>query len=132
MNSLWTAIVLSMIPIAELRGGIPVALCARIPWLTAFIVCVLANSAVIIPGFLFLEYINRYFLRIPSYKRFFERNVERARKRQSPQLTNTAISGLLFLSESRSRLQGHTQAPLLPGFLEWTKRRHSLQLHWVF
>ena len=92
MNSLWTAIALSMIPIAELRGEIPVALCARIPWLTAFIVCVLANSAIIIPGFLFLEYVNRYFLRIPSYKRFFERNVERAREKAKPSIDKNGIS----------------------------------------
>jgi uncharacterized membrane protein len=123
MDSFWTAVLLSMLPIAELRGGIPVALCGKVPLATAFIVCVLANSAIIIPSFLFLEYINRYFLKIPSYKRFFDRTVERARKKAKPSIDRYGYLGLAVFVGIPLPLTGAYTGTLAAWVLGMDKRK---------
>jgi len=81
MNNLIYAILLSLAPISELRGGIPVALASGNNFLVAYMVCVLANILVIPLVFIFLDSLHKLFYKIGFYKKFFDNLVDRTRKK---------------------------------------------------
>ena len=70
------AILLSILPISELRGGLPLAIIyARsnnIPVILVFLLIVSFNILAIFIAFYFLDKIHHLFLRIRIYKKFFE------------------------------------------------------------
>jgi uncharacterized membrane protein len=84
----WTA-VLSFMPISELRGAIPFAVANNIPWYWAYLFAATVNALVAPACWIFLATIHKllYGTRpekgIPWYKNFFDRFVERARKKLS-------------------------------------------------
>jgi len=72
MNPFLITIILSMLPISELRGAIPYAiLSAGINPITAFLIAVFANILIIPIIFLFLDYIHGTFLKIKPYEKLF-------------------------------------------------------------
>ena len=71
MNPLIWTIILSMLPISELRGGIPYAILNNIPPITAFFIAVLANILIIPIIFFFLDYLHDFFLNIKVYNKLF-------------------------------------------------------------
>lgn len=77
MNSYLQAALLSLLPIAELRGGIPLAISLDIPVWQAFIICVLANIMVIPIFYLFLNTLHKVFYRVPLYQKLFDKYVNR-------------------------------------------------------
>lgn len=81
MDGLIKGIVLSLLPISELRGGIPVAVASGVEWVTAFVACVIANILVIFPVFFFLDYVHKYLMRIRIYEKIFTSYLDRIRKR---------------------------------------------------
>ena len=85
MNSIIWAIILSVLPVSELRGGIPYAILNGISPVTAFFVCVLANILIIPVIFFFLDYVNCLLLKVGSYNRFFNfylnKKVERFKRK---------------------------------------------------
>jgi uncharacterized membrane protein len=81
MDGLLKGVILSILPISELRGGIPVAVASGIGLLPAFLSCVLANILVILPIFFFLDYIHAYLMKISLYQKMFTLYLERVRKR---------------------------------------------------
>ena len=81
MDGLLKGVILSVLPISELRGGIPVAVASGVGLLPAFMSCVLANILVIIPIFFFLDYVHTYLMKIKLYNKLFTLYLERVRKR---------------------------------------------------
>jgi uncharacterized membrane protein len=79
------AIILSMLPISELRGGLPLAIVYanehNIPVASVFSLIVLANILVIFFAFYFLDNIHHLLLRIKSYKKFFEFYISKIQKK---------------------------------------------------
>jgi uncharacterized membrane protein len=75
------AVLLSLLPIAELRGGIPYALANGMPVAAAFALCVLVNMLVGPIGWLFLSTLHRLLSRWRPYASVFERLVQRARRK---------------------------------------------------
>ncbi|MDR1390564.1 MAG: small multi-drug export protein [Treponema sp.] len=87
LSYLWTAF-LSLLPVSELRGGIPFAIVAGIPWYIAWPFAVLFNSLAAPLCWLFLSTLHRLFYDGAKgqggfgwYRRFFDRVVERAREK---------------------------------------------------
>jgi uncharacterized membrane protein len=76
----WT-VLLSFLPIAELRGGIPYAMANGMPVAAAFALCVVVNMLVAPIGWLFLSSLHRLLLRWRFYANVFDRLVERARRK---------------------------------------------------
>ncbi|MDR0399713.1 MAG: small multi-drug export protein [Treponema sp.] len=76
----WTAF-LAFLPISELRGAIPFALAHGVPWYAAYPYAAALNALVAPVCWLFLSTLHRLFLRMPWYGRFFDRFVERSRKK---------------------------------------------------
>ena len=77
MNIIFWTIILSILPISELRGGIPYAILNGISPLTAFIISVVANILIIPVIFLFLDYINWFFLKNKTYEKAFNYYINR-------------------------------------------------------
>ena len=95
MNQLLLSLILSFLPVSELRGGLPVAinyaLKNNIPILNVFLLVLLANILVIFFAFFFLDFINKGLLKIPSYKRFFlnySNHLEIKKKKLKKQIDN--------------------------------------------
>lgn len=80
MSTYIHALILSLLPIAELRGGIPYALLKGYPVWSSYVGCVLANFLVGPIVFIFLNSAHRLLYNINVYKRlfdWFERRVRR-------------------------------------------------------
>jgi uncharacterized membrane protein len=81
MNSgiwFWT-VLLSLIPISELRGAIPFAIANGIPPYIAWPLCVGLNALVAPIVYIFLGTFHRLFYRWKWYSRLFDRFIEKAR-----------------------------------------------------
>ena len=74
-------IFLSFLPISELRGAIPFAMANQVPWYTAFAIAVFCNALVAPVCWIFLSTLNKLFLKMNWYKKFFENFIERARNK---------------------------------------------------
>lgn len=97
MTSVWLAVLLSLAPVSELRGGIPVALAAGLTPLSAFLVCVLVNILVAPLFYLFLEFIHFRFLHTRTYHSGFDLVMNRTRRRAEPVIKKYGVAGLIFL-----------------------------------
>jgi uncharacterized membrane protein len=83
-----------MIPIGELRVGIPFAIAAGInPWV-AYVVCVAANILIVPIVYLFLELIHHRMLHYNSYQSAFDKFMERTRKKAHPLVQKYGMLGL--------------------------------------
>jgi len=83
MNSLIYAIIISLLPIAELRGGIPYAYLYGNPIWLSYLVCVAANFFVGPIVFLFLETLHKQLIRWSFYEKLFNRFIQRVRRKTS-------------------------------------------------
>ncbi|NLI97252.1 small multi-drug export protein [bacterium] len=73
---------LSMLPISELRGAVPLGILAfKIPWLEASLIALLGNILPVIPILLFLDAIMKLLGKMPIFKRFFEWLRKRAQRK---------------------------------------------------
>jgi len=79
---IWTAI-LTLLPVFELRGGLPYALLLGIPWMLAYPYCVLLNALVAPIAYLFLDSVHKLLYRWPFYSTNFDKLVERTRKKMT-------------------------------------------------
>lgn len=76
----WTAF-LSFLPISELRGAIPFAVAHEVPWYAAYAMAAFLNAMVAPVCWIFLSTLNKIFLKMEWYKKFFEKFIERARNK---------------------------------------------------
>ncbi|MBT3416626.1 small multi-drug export protein [Candidatus Woesearchaeota archaeon] len=81
MNNLIYGIILSALPIAELRGGVPLAMSSGAPIWMVFILCVLANILIIPVVFFFLDFLHERFMGRRFYRVLFSKIVNRTRKK---------------------------------------------------
>ena len=77
LNSLLLGIVMSMLPLGELRLGIPILVSGGMPAYLALIIGFLANIVVILPIWFFLDNIHDFLSNYPIYKKFSDRILER-------------------------------------------------------
>jgi uncharacterized membrane protein len=80
MDSILNAIILSLLPVSEVRGGIPVAIVQGVDPFIAFFVCVFSNCLAIPITFFFLNFLHKFFLKNKWYENFFNKHLEKARK----------------------------------------------------
>jgi len=77
-----SALLVSTLPIFELRGGIPVAInYFNIDWRLAYLVCVVGNMIPVVPILLLLGAVSKGLSRFAVSRRFFDWLFERTRKR---------------------------------------------------
>lgn len=89
-------LLLSVLPISELRGAIPFAYFNGVPLYAAALISGFANACIPLFGFAFLETVNKLLLKIPFYKNFFERTVEKARAKVGEKVSKYGLLGLML------------------------------------
>jgi uncharacterized membrane protein len=96
VKELFLGLLLSMAPVVELQGGIPVAMASGLnPWLV-FILCYLANILVIPIIYFFLEIIHHRLLHVNSYQSWFDKIMERCRKKVHPYIDKYGMVGFML------------------------------------
>ena len=95
-NIIFWSIFLSILPIAELRGGIPYAIANDLNPLLTFFICVGANILVFPIVFLFLEFLHPLFLKIDLYKRLFDKFIIKTRVKVGNKLEKYGFWGLMI------------------------------------
>ncbi len=128
MNGLWWAALLSMTPIVEMQGGIPVALASGASPLTAFVVCVIANLLVMPILFFFLEEIHHRFLHVKGYQSLFDKFMERIRRKVHPLVEKYGIYGLIVLVALPGPGTGVYTATVASWFFGLKKRKAYLAI----
>jgi len=85
MNSLIIAVILTLLPLVELRGGLPLALINAskygVSQLTIFLIIVLLNIFLIFLIFFFLDNIHKIFMRFIFYKNFYSFYLKKMQKK---------------------------------------------------
>ncbi len=92
------AIILSFLPIVELRAGIPMAILSGVDPLVAFILCVFVNILIIPFVFLFLDKIHLWLLSYQWYQKSINKIFERAKKRSEKVKKKIDAWGMLALA----------------------------------
>jgi uncharacterized membrane protein len=77
----YLTVIVAMIPIAELRGAIPLALSLKVPVAKAFALAVTGNLIPILPALFFLDPVSNYLKRFSIFDRFFNWLFQRTRNR---------------------------------------------------
>ena len=97
MNSIiLKAILLSMLPIAELRGGIPYAIANDVNPFLAYFICVGSNILAFPIVFLFLEFLHPLFLKASIYQNLFDKFVLKTRKKLETKIKKYGFWGLML------------------------------------
>ena len=87
-------LLLTVLPISELRGGIPLGIALGLPPLLTFSIAVLANALMFFPIFLALDlFYDRLLYRIPLLDRY----LARVRERGKPKVDRYGFWGLAFI-----------------------------------
>ncbi len=96
MNDLIYSIILSMIPVAELRGGIPYALHNNISPVTAYFACTFANILAFPIVYIFFGIFHDLFNKMDWYKRLFDKLVLRTRHKVEDKIEKWGFWGLMI------------------------------------
>lgn len=94
-TELLIGLLLTVLPITELRGGLPLiidyVLKNSLPLWPYFLLVVFLNSVIVIFLFFFLNFLHHYFLKIPVYERLFGRFMERVDRKSREIAEKTGI-----------------------------------------
>lgn len=97
MEVIVKSILLSMLPIAELRGGIPYAILeGNMNPFAAYFMCVAANILAFPITYFFLEFLHPRFMKIGFYESLFEKFVVRTRKKVEGNIEKWGFLGLMI------------------------------------
>jgi len=94
----WTTFIISMLPISELRGSIPVALAMGMAPMKAFLISILGNSAIIIPVLFLLEPVSARLRRFKIWRSFFDWLFERTKAKGDLIQKYEAVGLMLFVA----------------------------------
>jgi uncharacterized membrane protein len=73
-------VIVSILPIAELRGALPLALSFGMPLAKAFWLSVLGNSLFVVPGLFLFEPVSNWLRKFKVWARFFDWFFERTKR----------------------------------------------------
>lgn len=123
MNILLYAVVLSLLPISELRGGIPYAAANGISIAVAYIVCVLSNMLVIPIVFVFLETLHGSFYKLKPYRLLFDKWVTRTQRKAERNVEKYGYWGIMLFVAIPLPITGAYTGTLAAWLLRLDKRR---------
>ena len=96
LRTLLVTLALCLLPISELRGGLPFALSNDTPLPVAYLICVGANALVAPLVYLFLSSLHKLLERWQPYRRFFNHIVERSRRKVHAKVEKYGYAGLVL------------------------------------
>src|SRR3989344_1838670 len=124
MNKLLIAILLSLMPISEVRGSIPFALKYGFSPVKVFFIMSFFNILVIPIVFFFLDNIHHHCLKISHYERFFNYYIEKIRKKAEEKIKLSGYLALFFFVAIPIQTTGAYTGTLLAWFFK-LNRKHS-------
>ncbi|MCD8509000.1 MAG: small multi-drug export protein [Bacillus sp. (in: Bacteria)] len=89
-------VIISAMPILELRGGIPVAAAFGLTWYEAFIYGMIGNLLPILPILILFRPISTFMMRFPLYKRFYDWLYKRTMRKSDKVEKYGALGLILF------------------------------------
>ena len=95
LDIIWS-IIWSILPISELRGGIPYAIANNINPFLAYFICVGANILAFPIVYLFLKFLHPLFLKVGIYQKLFDKFVLRTRKKLDTKIKKYGFWGLML------------------------------------
>ncbi|MEK6906901.1 MAG: small multi-drug export protein [Nanoarchaeota archaeon] len=129
MNEIINIILLSILPVSELRGAIPYGISNNINPLLTFFIAVLANFLVAPFGFFFLDNLHKHFLKIKSYNRFFNKYIEIKRKSFEKHVgTSFEFWALMIFVAIPLPLTGAYSGALIAWFFDLKRRKSYLAI----
>ena len=129
INSIIESSFLSLLPISELRGGIPLAVYRGMSIFSAFIICVIANCFVIPMVFFFLDNLHELFMGNRLYKKIFNKYIEKKRSSVEKYIgTNWEFIALMLLVGIPLPITGAYTGTLLAWFFKIPRKRAYLSL----
>ncbi len=123
MHPLLKILILSLLPISELRGSIPVGLTSGLPISVVFPTAVISNLLVFPLFYLFLFSIHKLLMRWAFYRRTFNYFLERTRRRVGPQVEKYGYLGLTFFVAIPLPVTGAYTGTLAAWFFKMKKRK---------
>ncbi|MEA1912255.1 MAG: small multi-drug export protein [candidate division WOR-3 bacterium] len=123
MHPLLKILILSLLPISELRGSIPVGLTSGLPISVVFPTAVISNLLVFPLFYLFLFSIHKLLMRWAFYRRTFNYFLERTRRRVGPQIEKYGYLGLTFFVAIPLPVTGAYTGTLAAWFFKMKKRK---------
>jgi uncharacterized membrane protein len=123
VGNLLITIVLSMLPISELRGAIPYAILNNINPFTAFFVAVLANILIIPFIFFFLDNLHELFLKIRWYKKLFDFYINKKVEKIKNKYETLGLLVLFFFVAIPAPGTGAYTGVLLSWFFELDRKK---------
>lgn len=94
----WVTVIVGALPIAEVRGAIPVGVAMQLSLSQAFGWAVLGNLVPIVPLLLFLKPVSEWLRRFPLWKRFFDWLFARTAKKAALIQRYEALGLFLFVA----------------------------------
>jgi uncharacterized membrane protein len=125
LGIVFQAILLSLLPISELRGGIPYAVARDISLPVAYIICVLSNILVIPLVFVFLETAHKLFYKLTPYRWFFDRWVLRTKKKAQKNIEKYGYWGIMLFVAIPLPVTGAYTGTLAAWILQLNKYKSS-------
>ncbi|NOZ64106.1 MAG: small multi-drug export protein [Caldiserica bacterium] len=98
IEAYWKVVFVSLLPISELRGGIPLAAHLGLPMWKAYLAAVIGNLLPVIPLLLSLNKLSEVFSRTRMGDRFFAWLFKRTRRRAAMIEKYEAIGLMLFVA----------------------------------
>ena len=98
MKDILIALLLSLSPVSELRGGIPYALAKGISLPLTIFSCIIANILIIFFIFFFLDFLHERFLKLRAYKKLSSFILKKMRKRSKKVEKNISLYGFPALA----------------------------------
>ena len=77
----WLVVIVSAMPVSELRGAIPIGIMLGLTPLRVFILAILGNLIPVLPLLYFLDPVSARLRKFPIFKKFFDWLFERTRKK---------------------------------------------------
>ena len=124
MNKLLIAILLSLMPISEVRGAIPFALKYGFDPVTVFFLMSFFNIMAIPITFFFLDNVHHHCLKVPHYDRFFNLYIERVRRKVEEKIKIGGYLALLIFVAIPIPTTGAYTGTLIAWFFK-LNRKHS-------
>ena len=125
-------ILLSFMPISELRGAIPFAIANNIPWYWAYVLCVTINALIAPVFWIFIATIHKSLYGtspekgIRLYKNFFDHFVEKSQKKLSGGIEKWGWLGIAIFVAIPLPLTGAWTGTLGAWILGVSKKRTML------
>ncbi|MEO0294352.1 MAG: small multi-drug export protein [candidate division WOR-3 bacterium] len=128
MDPIIKIVILSLLPISELRGSIPLGLSSGIPIYVVFPISVASNILVFPIFYLFLSSIHNLLMKINLYRKTFNFFLERTRKNLSPKIEKYGYIGLTLFVAIPLPVTGAYTGTLGAWFFKMQKRKSFLSI----